>query len=215
MAIWLDSTFYNFDKAVFNAFHNLAVSAGGFFTPFFKVVSFFGEGGVFFIILSLVLMLFKNTRRTGFAMLLALGIGALFTNVIIKNAVARTRPFNAREEYKEFWKFVSAKEQSEYSFPSGHVTATTSAMTALFLTRNKKWSWVGYLLVVAMCASRVYLFVHYTSDVLAGVIVGIIAGTLSYLITKYVYKKFIRFSHKKFCLFLLNADIVDCFKKTK
>ncbi len=214
MANWLNSTFYSFDNSVFNFMNNFALKAGGFFTPFFKVVSFFGESGIFFIALSLVFILFKKTRRFGFGMLLAVGVGALFTNVIIKNAVARPRPFT-RDEYKGFWLLVSGKEQSEYSFPSGHTTVTTTSMTFMFLHCNKKWSWVGFIAVFLMAFSRVYLIVHYTTDVIGGMIVGGTAGTIAYFLNKLIYKYLEKYGYKKFCHFALNADIIDLFKKEK
>ncbi len=213
MAEWLNSTFFTFDKSVFNLMHNLAKSAGGFFTPFFKGVSFLGEGGVFFIIASIIFLLFKKTRKLGITILLALSVGAIFTNVVIKNAVARPRPFNANKEYREFWQFVSGKEQSEFSFPSGHATATMASMTALFVCTNKKWSWLGFVFALLMAFSRVYLMVHYTTDVLGGLFIGCVAGVISYYIVKYIYKKIEKYCEKPFCNFVLNADLLELLKK--
>lgn len=213
MAEWLNNTFFVFDGAVFNIMHNLAKSAGDFLTPFFKIVSFLGEGGVFFIIASIIFLLFKNTRKLGLTILLSLGVGALFTNVIIKNLVARPRPFNANEQYREFWLFVSGKEQSEFSFPSGHATATMASMTALFLSCNKKWSWIGFIFAIIMAISRVYLILHYATDVIGGLVVGALAGVIAYYIVKFIYKKIEKFSEKPFCKFVLNADITNAFKK--
>ena len=214
MSNWLNLTFHNFDSAVFNAVNSLAKSAGGFFTPFFKFVSFFGEGGIFFILLSVALMLFKNTRKCGFTMLLALGIGALMTNVIIKNAVARPRPYTT-DEFRHFWQAVGATSVSEFSFPSGHTTSTMAVMTALFLTANKKWSWFGFIVALLMGLSRIYLVVHYASDVVAGLLVGGICGTVAYFIVKYLFTILEKRSDKKFCAFILKADIINLFKKEK
>ena len=207
MANWLNLTFYNFDKAVFCAMHNLAKNAGGFFTPFAKVLSVFGEGGLFFIALAIALMLFKSTRRVGFTVLLAVGVGALFTNVIIKNAVARPRPFT-QEEYKPFWEFVSAKRQSEFSFPSGHVTVTTTSMVAIGFSCKKKLGWLCLIAVPLMAFSRVYLIVHYTTDVLGGVIIGGLAGTIAHLISRYIFKVIENHPENKFCKFVLNASLI-------
>ncbi len=214
MANWLDSAFFSFDKAFLVFMSKLEGLAGGFLTPFFKFVSFFGEGGIFLIILSIFLMLFARTRKMGIAMLLAIGVGALLTNVIIKNSVARIRPFNADPLYTSFWQKAGATIVGEYSFPSGHATVTMTSMTALFLSSNsKKKSWAVYIFVLITCMSRTYLIVHYLTDIIGGLIVGAVAGTVGYYLCKYFYSLFNKHSQKKFCAFMLNADIKNLFKK--
>ena len=87
-AQWLNESFAGFDQAVTGAVHGLYESAGWFFTPFLTLISYLGKGGVALILLSICLMLFQKTRRFGTAMLLGLAIGAIFTNLFIKVAVA-------------------------------------------------------------------------------------------------------------------------------
>lgn len=213
MAQWLNSTFGSFDCAIFTAVHGWAEAAGGFLTPFFTVVSFFGSEGLFFIGLSLFLMFFKKSRKTGICMLISIAVGALFTNILIKNAVARPRPYDADENYRAFWEFVGASKESEYSFPSGHSTVTMTSMTALFFTANKKVSWLGFVFAILMGVSRVYLAVHYATDVIAGLIIGGVSGVISYFITKWFYGFCFRHGENRICRFVLDSSVSDIFKK--
>ena len=84
-------------------------------TPFWKAVTFLGNGGWFWIVLALGLICFCRTRKAGIAMMLALMIGALITNIICKPVFARTRPYEVIDGL-----MLLVKKQMDYSFPSGH-----------------------------------------------------------------------------------------------
>ena len=92
-ANWINTTAPGFDQSVATAVHKLYELAGGFFNPFFVFVSYLGKGGIFLIVLSLALLLYRPTRRFGTAMCIGLAIGAIAANVIIKPMVARPRPY--------------------------------------------------------------------------------------------------------------------------
>ena len=213
MAEWLNKTFYGFDDGVFNAFHNFAVKAGGFFTPLFKAVSLIGSKGIIFFVLAIVLMLFSKTRKQGVCMFGALAIGAIIASLILKNTVSRVRPYDASAEYAAFWEYVKGSKSDSFCFPSGHTTMITAAMTAMFICFNKKWSWLGFLGVLLMGVSRIYLIAHYTTDVLGGIIVGVISAVIAYFITKLIFFLLEKYKDKKFCAWCLDFDIRSCFKK--
>ncbi len=211
MAEWLNNTFYGFDNGAFNAFHNLAEKAGGFFTPLFKAVSLIGTKGIIFFVLAIVLMCFVKTRKQGVCMFGALCIGAIIASFILKNAVARVRPYDAG--YSEFWEYVGGASSDSFCFPSGHTTMIAAAMTALFICFNKKWSWVGFLGVILMGVARVYLIAHYMTDVIGGIIVGVVSAIAAYFITKLIFYILEKYKDKKFCAWCLNFDVKSCFKK--
>ena len=182
-ALWLNTTFAGFDAAVTTAVHKLYELAPGFFTPFMELISLFGKGGIFLIILSLVLTFFKKTRRFGTAMCLGLAIGALFVNLYLKVVIARPRPYvDQSSVFYQFWTLVGQHVESDKSFPSGHTNAAFAAMLPLFLLGDKRRSWLALLFGVLMGISRIYLCVHYPSDVLGGAITGTVAGILGTLI---------------------------------
>jgi len=188
---WLNTVFAEFDLTVTNAVHGLYEAAGGFFTPFFNFISLLGKAGLFLIILSFVLMFFVRTRRFGAAMLLGVAIGALFTNLWLKVVIARPRPY-LFNEYRQLWQLVGMKTESDFCFPSGHTCAAFAASTAVFWTGNKKISWTAFIFGILMGLSRIYLVVHYPSDVIGGIIIGFLAGSLGALIAAHLPEKFYR-----------------------
>ncbi len=213
-AQWLNTTFASFDSAILDFYYNLhKSSAGGFFDFFFKNFTLLGEDGIFLILLSLIFLLFKKTRKVGAGMLGGIIIGALFTNITIKQVVARPRPYATTELFQSRWLEVNGRLESEYSFPSGHTTSAMAAMTPIFLFCKKNVSWLAFLFVILMGASRNYIFVHYPSDILGGIIVGGLAGVLAYLIVRVFYEKV--FPKNKLGAFVMNFDVRNIFKKAK
>ena len=110
------------------------------------------------------------------------------TNLILKNSIARLRPFESSDQYWLWWLDAGSVVESGYSFPSGHTTATMAFALATFLTVNKKYSWPILLFPIVMASSRMYLMVHYFSDCVGGIVVGCASAVIAYLIVKWIYK---------------------------
>lgn len=188
-AEWLNSAFAQYDYIILNALHNLAVTTEGALTPFFLWISNLGKMGIGEIVLGILLLCFKKTRKTGVCVLLAVGLGAFITNVVVKNYVARPRPFiDITGIYYEWWKFAGGVKEAEYSFPSGHTTAAMAAVTAIVLNSQNKYRWLLFLFVVLTGISRNYLMVHYPSDILGGILAGALAGAISFFIINRIKK---------------------------
>ena len=197
-AAWLNQVFAEFDQSITLAVHELHKACGSWMAPVMEFISLLGKGGIFLILLSLVLILIRRTRRYGTAMLLGLAIGALFVNLWLKVVIARPRPYADPEGiFYPLWQLLGSHTESDFSFPSGHTNAAFASMVPVFVLGNKRWSWLALVFAVLMGISRIYLVVHFPSDVLGGVITGTIAGLLGVLIAKALPKAWYSWSLNK------------------
>lgn len=157
-----------------------------FLTPFWKFVTLFGEGGIFWIVLCLILICIKKTRKVGILMAVALIINALLVNVCIKNVVARVRPY---DQFSDLTRLIVA--QKDYSFPSGHTSASFACAIGMLIgldKGNKKYAIAAIVLACMVGFSRLYIGVHFPSDVLGGAIIGTLSAFLAIYVSKYIYQ---------------------------
>lgn len=157
-----------------------------FLDIFMPFITKFGDGGVFWIIVALLFIIFNKTRKTGFSMGAALLIGLIIGNLILKNAFARIRPYDLNTVIQSE---LLVPVLSDFSFPSGHTLASFEAATVL-LIRDKRFGIPAMVLAVLVALSRLYLYVHYPTDVLAGAVLGIGIAFLACFIIDKLYKKF-------------------------
>ena len=150
------------------------------FTPIMSISSLLVNLGAIWVILSLLLLCFKKTRLLGMMSLSSLALCLLVNNVIIKHAFARARPFDT---YNDLIPLI--KKPTDYSFASGHTAASFAAAGILmrFFPRPLAVITVIYAFMVGF--SRLYLGVHYTTDVIGGMLLGLISSLLIY----YIYSK--------------------------
>lgn len=159
-----------------------------FLTPIFKTITSLGNAGWFWIALSLVLCIPKKTRWMGIAGILALVIGALITNVALKNWVARIRPYEVVEGLQRI-----IEKQQDFSFPSGHSCASFAAAVAYYKAakdKNAKRFGVATIVLAALIAfSRLYVGVHYPTDVICGILVGCFAAWAAAKVVQMIQEK--------------------------
>ncbi len=138
-------------------------------------VTWLGNGGWFWCALALLFLLVKRTRRMGVSMLASLGLGALVGLVILKPLVARERPCWIDPSVE-----LLIPVPRDFSFPSGHTSSSFAASVSMLLNRKKgKFPILGIgalVLAVLIGFSRMYLYVHFPTDVLAGAILGTISA---------------------------------------
>ena len=213
IADWINTTFASFDYALLEFFHTLAVSASFILNPLMEFLSIIGDNGYFGFTIAIALMLFPKTRKWGLGVFLSILVGAVFTNLAIKNIVARPRPYASDvAAFKEWWTYAGAHLESEFSFPSGHTTALCLAAP------KKVGKWIvapSILYVILMGAARNYLVVHYPTDVIAAFVVGGIAAIVAVLLTKLIWKLLESRASVKLFAFALEFDIRRLFTKKK
>ena len=143
-----------------------------------------GNAGIIWIVLAVVLLILPKTRKTGIIVAAALLMDLVLCNLILKNLVARVRPYDVNTAIA-----ILIKKPLDFSFPSGHTAASFAAMTALFLAKMKK-AWIAALVLAVLIAfSRLYFYVHYPTDVLGGIVVGILSGIIGYTIVEKIDKR--------------------------
>lgn len=136
-----------------------------------------GDAGIIWIVLTVILLVIPKTRRSGVVLATALCVDVVLCNGILKNLFGRIRPCDVNTSVR-----LLVARPDDFSFPSGHTAASFAAVTALVLAGERKLWKPALLLAVFIAFSRLYLYVHYPTDILGGVFVGIISGASGYLI---------------------------------
>ncbi len=159
------------------------------------IITKFGDAGIFWMVCAVLLMIFPQTRRIGLGMGFAMAMGLLVCNVTLKPLVGRIRPYDYQiNELGRTWEslLVGGKllieTPHDFSFPSGHTIASFEACTVLMLG-NKKLGIPATLLAILIAFSRMYLYVHYPTDVVASIILGTLFGIIGYAIAKKIPMK--------------------------
>ena len=142
----------------------------GFLDAVMPFISALCNHGEIWIALAVILLLTKRYRRTGAVLALALILDGLCCNVILKPLVARVRPCDANAAVT-----LLVSRPTDWSFPSGHTAVSFAAVGALLIEKNRLWK-PGFVLAVLIAFSRLYLYLHWPSDVLAGAVLGAALG---------------------------------------
>lgn len=153
--------------------------SGNFMDNIMPLISSLGNVGLIWIIFTIIMLFYKNTRKYGYTCGLSLIIMFFTCNIFIKNIVCRLRPFQIRE-----YANLIINPPSDFSYPSGHTYASFAFATAL-LCCNKKLGIPAMILACAISFSRLYLYVHFPTDVIASIILGITTGILSYYLVNH------------------------------
>ena len=191
--------------------HNLCVSAGGFFTPFFRVISVLGEKSWFFLLISCFLCLHKKTRWIGATAILAIFLGWIIADFGLKPLIMRERPYMTGNLYLDYWALAGSYPETDYSMPSGHVLGCAAFFISLYITCRKSVrpyiSTIGIVAVTLMALSRMYFMHHYFSDCVVAVLLAVVVSFVSKVIVKMIHNVFKANEDIGFCNFVLNFDL--------
>lgn len=168
---------------------------GSIHNPVLNPIMYFftclGNAGIFWILLALALLtvLPKKYRKVGLTMAIALILSLIMCNGVMKNFYHRVRPFVTDPTLQETELYGIFATIHDWSFPSGHTSASFAAAVAMFMWYKKEGT--GTLIIAALVSiSRLYLTVHYPTDVLASLILGSLYGVIAYFITVALFNKF-------------------------
>ena len=152
------------------------------------IITLLGDAGIFWIAVSVLFMLTKKYRKIGIGMMFALMMGLVVCNIWLKPTIARIRPYDFQMQYfmKEIPLLVGGMH--DFSFPSGHTIASFEAAVVILLN-NKKLGIPAMILACLIAFSRLYLYVHYPTDVLFSIVLGTAFAFLGNFLAKKVMDK--------------------------
>lgn len=150
-------------------------------------LTFLGNGGLIWIISAVIMLFFAKYRKMGISIGVGLLEGVIIGNVLIKNLVARERPCWINETVQ-----MLISIPKDYSFPSGH-TLSSFITATIIIHFNRRMGIAAYVLASIIAFSRLYLYVHFPTDVLAGILIGITIG----IVSNFVLDKLFSFIKKR------------------
>ena len=157
----------------------------GFLDPIMKAFTMLGDHGLIWIAITLALLIVRKTRPLGVICAVSMVIGLIVTNLIIKNWAARIRPYELIPGLQ-----CIVPLAKDYSFPSGHATNSLACAWVLFRKTPKKYGVPALILAILISLSRLYVGIHYPTDVLGGAVIGIGSACLAIWLVPKVEKKF-------------------------
>lgn len=157
---------------ILNCIQSIRTPIGDMVIPF---ITRLGNMGMIWILLAVILLLIPKTRKNGVILIVALCVDLILCNGILKNLFARIRPCDVNTSVQ-----LLIARPDDFSFPSGQTAASFAAVSALYFAGARKLWKPVFVLAVLIALSRLYLYVHYPTDILGGMIVGITAGYISY-----------------------------------
>ena len=157
-----------FEIRILDFIQGMRTPLGDWFMP---LVSSLGNTGIIWIVLALVLLAVPKTRKAGAVLAAALSWDVVLCDGILKHLFARVRPCDINTSIQ-----LLISRPWDYSFPSGHTAASFASVTALYFSGRRRLWKAALLLACVIAFSRLYLYVHFPTDILGGLVLGIVNG---------------------------------------
>ncbi len=186
LAIPFPQWLIDFDLNINNFIQSLRTP---FLDTFFTVITRLGDEGIVWIALAVLFLFFKKTRKIGITMAIALLLGMIVGNEILKKIFERPRPFDTPGAILSADQLLIPRP-GQFSFPSGHTTSSFAAAVSIFIY-NKKYGIAALVLAVFIAFSRMYVYVHFPTDIMAGTVLGILCALTAALLWNKWLEKFV------------------------
>lgn len=155
-----------------------------YLTPIMQFCSSLFDRGLLSIVTCILLLFFKKTRKVGYTATASFALCSIITNLTLKPFFQRTRPYHILDNL-----ITLTHQPNDFSFPSGHTTAAFAVAGVLFFYCPKKYGLPALILAILVALSRVYLGVHFPSDVLVGAFIGLSVSYVLVLLQNKVHAK--------------------------
>ena len=156
-----------------------------FLDPIMKAITMLGDKGLIWILITLALLIARRTRKLGVMCAASMVFGLIITNLIIKNWAARIRPYEMVQGLN-----CIVPLAKDWSFPSGHTTNSLACAWVLFRKAPKKFGVPALILAILIAFSRLYVGIHYPTDVLGGALIGLASACLAMVLVPRLEKRF-------------------------
>lgn len=172
---------YNIDWCLLNAIQLLRCT---FLDYILSKLTIIGEGGLCWIIICIAMLFFKRTRKCGVTLAICLLLCLVLGNGILKPLIARPRPYMLNPDI-----ITGVPLSDSYSFPSGHTYSSIGSAIVIWYHFKQKWGIPALLLALLISFSRIYFQMHFVTDVLGGILLGIITSVISIYLINMLYRK--------------------------
>lgn len=152
------------------------------------VITVLGDAGIFWIAVAVLFIFTKKYRKIGIGMMIALMMGLVICNICLKPMIARIRPYDFKEEHLGTVVNLLIEKQHDFAFPSGHTIASFEAAVVILLG-NRKLGIPAMILACLIAFSRLYLYVHYPTDVIVSIVLGSVLALIGWYLAQKVMDK--------------------------